>query len=152
MITHCCCLFQLESSTLNWFEAQQQCRERGGLTIQRNKSDQSYWTGRYRRITPWIKIKGLYHYLIIILSERFSQPDHFKLIVVALIWLKYCRYGVKIYPINQSINKTLYGIWDNSPDILINCCTYTAGHGWDKLFEKKTEFGPSAPSCFCYKN
>ena len=57
------------------------------------------------------------------------HPDHFKLIVVALIWLKYCRYGVKIYPINQSINKTLYGIWDNSPDILINCCTYTAGHG-----------------------
>nr|XP_022300692.1 uncharacterized protein LOC111108899 [Crassostrea virginica] len=50
-----------ESSTLNWFEAQKQCRERGGLTIKSNESDQSYWTGRYRRITPWITIKGCFN-------------------------------------------------------------------------------------------
>ncbi|XP_078340571.1 uncharacterized protein LOC111106908 [Crassostrea virginica] len=49
-----------ESSTLNWFEAQKQCRGKGGLTIKKNMSDQSYWTGRYRRITPWIKIKGCF--------------------------------------------------------------------------------------------
>ncbi|XP_022302966.2 uncharacterized protein LOC111110661 isoform X2 [Crassostrea virginica] len=47
-------------ANLNWFEAQEQCRDRGGLTIEDDKSDQSYWVGRYRRITPWIKIKGCF--------------------------------------------------------------------------------------------
>nr|XP_022302966.1 uncharacterized protein LOC111110661 isoform X2 [Crassostrea virginica] len=47
-------------ANLNWFEAQEQCRDRGGLTIEDDKSDQSYWIGRYRRITPWIKIKGCF--------------------------------------------------------------------------------------------
>ena len=103
MKTHCCCLFQLESSTLNWFEAQKLCRERGGLTIKRNKSDQSYWTGKYRRITPWIKIKGLYHVFHYFTFGAIFQPDHFKLIVAAVLWLKYCRYGVEIYKINQSV-------------------------------------------------
>ena len=51
----------LEISPLNWFEAQEQCRDRGGLTHTKNESDRSYWTGEYERITPWIKIKGLYH-------------------------------------------------------------------------------------------
>ena len=69
---HCWCLFQLESSTLNWFEAQEQCRGRDGLTMSKTKSNQSYWTGTYRRITPWIKIIGLYQYFIILVSERFK--------------------------------------------------------------------------------
>ena len=52
-------LVLLEISPLNWFEAQEQCRDRGGLTHTKNESDRSYWTGEYERITPWIKIKGL---------------------------------------------------------------------------------------------
>ena len=32
------------------------------------------------------------------------KTDHMYLIVAAVTWLKYCRYGVKLYPINQSIN------------------------------------------------
>ena len=32
------------------------------------------------------------------------KTDDFSLIVVDIIWLKYWRYGVKHYPINQSIN------------------------------------------------
>ncbi|XP_078309858.1 uncharacterized protein LOC111110221 isoform X2 [Crassostrea virginica] len=58
-------LFLLSTLTtganLNWFEAQEQCRDRGGLTIKKDKSNQSYWIGRYRRITPWIKIKGCFN-------------------------------------------------------------------------------------------
>ena len=32
--------------------------------------------------------------------------------LAAVTWLKYCRYGVKLYPINQSINK-LWPVNDN---------------------------------------
>ena len=32
----------------------------------------------------------------------YFQTDHFKPIVVAVIWLKYCQYGVKHFPINIS--------------------------------------------------
>ena len=33
--------------------------------------------------------------------------DYFKLIVTAVTWLKYCRYGVKLYQINQSIGQQI---------------------------------------------
>lgn len=42
---------------LNWFDAQNHCLGQG-LTIERDKSDQPYWTGVYRRLTPWINILG----------------------------------------------------------------------------------------------
>ena len=32
------------------------------------------------------------------------KTDYIKLIVAAVTWLNYCRYGVKRYPINQSIS------------------------------------------------
>lgn len=41
----------------NWFDAQKQCLNHG-LTIEKDKSDQPYWTGVYRRLTPWINILG----------------------------------------------------------------------------------------------
>ena len=31
------------------------------------------------------------------------KTDYIKLIVAAVTWLNYCRYGVKRYPINQSV-------------------------------------------------
>lgn len=43
----------------NWFHAQSYCKGQG-LTIERDKSDQPYWTGLYRRLTPWINILGCY--------------------------------------------------------------------------------------------
>ena len=33
--------------------------------------------------------------------------DYFKLIVAAVTWLNYCRCGVKLYQINQSINQSI---------------------------------------------
>lgn len=45
----------------SWFDAQRQCLGRG-LTTEKDKSDQPYWTGVYRRLTPWINILG--HYLL----------------------------------------------------------------------------------------
>lgn len=44
----------------NWFEAQEHCLGHG-LTIEEDKSDQPYWTGVYRRMTPWINILGQVH-------------------------------------------------------------------------------------------
>lgn len=41
----------------NWFEAQDRCYGHG-LTKEEDKSHQPYWTGVYRRMTPWIKILG----------------------------------------------------------------------------------------------
>ncbi|XP_065944798.1 uncharacterized protein [Magallana gigas] len=43
----------------SWFDAQRQCLGRG-LTTEKDKSDQPYWTGVYRRLTPWINILGCY--------------------------------------------------------------------------------------------
>lgn len=48
----------------SWFHAQSYCRGQG-LTIERNKSDQPYWTGLYRRLTPWINILGQYRFAFI---------------------------------------------------------------------------------------
>lgn len=52
----------------NWFNAQEFCLGQG-LTIDREKSDKPYWTGVYRRLTPWIKILGqttLFYFLVYI--------------------------------------------------------------------------------------
>lgn len=43
----------------NWFDAQNQCLNHG-LTTKKDKSSQPYWTGVYRRLTPWINILGCY--------------------------------------------------------------------------------------------
>lgn len=48
----------------NWFHAQSYCKGQG-LTIERDKSDQPYWTGLYRRLTPWINILGTYRFAFI---------------------------------------------------------------------------------------
>ena len=37
-----------------------------------------------------------------------SKLITFSLIVAAVTWLKYCRYGVKLYSVNQSINQSIY--------------------------------------------
>ncbi|XP_052693383.1 uncharacterized protein LOC128171646 isoform X2 [Crassostrea angulata] len=49
----------IDDFPLNWFDAQNHCLSQG-LTIEREKSDQPYWTGVYRRLTPWINILGCY--------------------------------------------------------------------------------------------
>eukprot|EP00105_Crassostrea_gigas_P005969 XP_011419741.1 PREDICTED: uncharacterized protein LOC105322619 [Crassostrea gigas] len=57
-----------EDFLYNWFNAQYHCLGRG-LTLEKDKSDQPYWTGEYRRRTPWINILGCY-------SDDFeSLPD-----------------------------------------------------------------------------
>lgn len=43
----------------NWYDAQDHCFGRG-LTLEKDKSDQPYWTGEYHRRTPWINILGCY--------------------------------------------------------------------------------------------
>nr|XP_034321979.1 uncharacterized protein LOC109619625 isoform X2 [Crassostrea gigas] len=52
----------------SWFDAQNRCVGRG-LTIERVNSDQPYWTGRYRRVTPWINILGCYPDNITLLQD-----------------------------------------------------------------------------------
>ena len=43
-------------------------------------------------------------FLMRVAREPFNfKIDHFKLIVAAVIWLKYCRHGVKHNLINQSL-------------------------------------------------
>lgn len=49
---------------LNWFDAQNHCLSQG-LTIEKDKTDQPYWTGVYRKLTPWIKTLGLYQFDIL---------------------------------------------------------------------------------------
>lgn len=46
----------------SWFDAQRYCLGQG-LTIERDKCDQPYWTGVYRRLTPWINILGQYMFV-----------------------------------------------------------------------------------------
>lgn len=43
----------------SWFHAQNHCLGQG-LTTEEDKDDQPYWTGVYRRLTPWINILGCY--------------------------------------------------------------------------------------------
>ncbi|XP_078309855.1 uncharacterized protein LOC111110411 isoform X3 [Crassostrea virginica] len=73
-----------ESSTLNWFEAQEQCRGRDGLTMSKTKSNQSYWTGTYKRITPWIKIIGCF-------SDSFLSNINTELYINVSMWKKAVR-------------------------------------------------------------
>lgn len=47
-------------SKWNWFEAQEHCRDKGGLTAKKNISSLPYWTEKYVRLSPWIKIIGCY--------------------------------------------------------------------------------------------
>lgn len=54
----------------NWFDAQNQCLDHG-LTLEGDKSEQPYWTGVYRRLTPWINMLGQYHLFTCIISEQF---------------------------------------------------------------------------------
>lgn len=53
----------MEDFTHNWFDAQDVCVG-NGLTIKREKSGQPYWTGVYRRLTPWIKLLGQNTFLV----------------------------------------------------------------------------------------
>lgn len=53
----------------SWFDAQNHCLGQG-LTIEEDKDDQPYWTGLYRRLTPWIKILGQYQCLFSFLISK----------------------------------------------------------------------------------
>ena len=56
-----------------------------------------------RKTVHWISMKSR---LARVSKETLNfKTDHFELIVAAVIWPKYYRYGVKHYPINQSIDK-----------------------------------------------
>lgn len=59
----------MEDIAHNWFDAQDFCVG-NGLTIEKEKSGQPYWTGVYRRLTPWIKILGqtTLFYLLVYIS------------------------------------------------------------------------------------
>lgn len=44
---------------LTWFEAQTECRKRNQtLTFKENGPPSYFWTGFYKRRSPWIKILG----------------------------------------------------------------------------------------------
>lgn len=53
----------------NWFDAQDHCLGQG-LTIDKGKSIQPYWTGVYRRLTPWINILGQYYLLVFLMNNK----------------------------------------------------------------------------------
>lgn len=65
-------LFMLSTTTLftdikpteifshTWFDAQEHCLGQG-LSVEGHNSDKPYWTGFYRRLSPWINILGQYH-------------------------------------------------------------------------------------------
>lgn len=78
------CLFWKETKptrefTNNWFDAQDKCLGHG-LTIDIDKSNQPYWTGVYRRLTPWINILGqylfvfFYHQYTLLFNIIFNSP------------------------------------------------------------------------------
>lgn len=70
----------------NWFDAQKQCLNHG-LTIEKDKSDQLYWTGVYRRLTPWINILGqnlLCFSLLLLSSVNILSSIIFNLQLLAL--------------------------------------------------------------------
>lgn len=48
------------TSKWSWFDAQEHCRDKGGLPTENNISGLSYWTEEYVRLSPWIKIIGCY--------------------------------------------------------------------------------------------
>lgn len=71
----------------SWFDAQKQCLHHG-LTIEKDKSDQPYWTGVYRRLTPWINILG--HYLLFSLflsSVNISFYIIFNFLLLDFVWV-----------------------------------------------------------------
>ena len=39
----------------------------------------------------------------------------------AVTWLNFCRVGVKLYPINQSINRSIYSVDINAMNDAYNC-------------------------------
>ena len=53
----------------------------------------------------WMNFRG---FQLIYLNK--SSDTHFivSFSFIAIIWLKYCQYGVKLYPINQSINQSIF--------------------------------------------
>ena len=53
--------------------------------------------------------------------------DHISLIVAAVTWLIYCRYGVKLYPINQSIH---FAISDISTLLKSQNCSWNKFTPW----------------------
>ena len=51
------------------------------------------------------------------------KNDHISLIVTAIKWLKYCQYGVNIYPINKSkllSTQTLHQVWQKTFPLVEN--------------------------------
>lgn len=71
----------------SWFDAQRQCLGRG-LTTEKDKSDHPYWTGVYRRLTPWINILG--HYLLFSLflsSVNISFYIIFNFLLLDFLWV-----------------------------------------------------------------
>lgn len=52
-------IMSMDDISHDWFDAQNHCSGRG-LTIERDINDQPYWTGVYRRLSPWINILGKY--------------------------------------------------------------------------------------------
>ena len=57
-------------------------------------------------------------YSIFIFSQSYAKVSDYRAVGLSsrktidthsLTWLKYCRYGVKLYPINQSIYQTFHG-------------------------------------------
>lgn len=69
----------------NWFDAQNQCLNHG-LTTEKDKSNQPYWTGLYRRLTPWINILGQYFFLLSSDSKHFL----FYIIYNFQLMVKFC--------------------------------------------------------------
>lgn len=67
----------------SWFDAQGQCLGMG-LTTEKDKSDQPYWTGVYRRLTPWINILG--HYLLFFSSVNISFYIIFNFLLLDFLW------------------------------------------------------------------
>ena len=92
-----------------WVLSNNQCPSDGTLNGAPCQGKQPSWnakdrfTGFRRRLSSWGPPGTLQHF----------KTDHISLIVAAVTWLKYCQFGVKLYPINQSINQ-----WNNQSNNL----------------------------------
>lgn len=123
------CLFWKETKptrelTNNWFDAQDKCLGHG-LTIDIDKSNQPYWTGVYRRLTPWINILGqylfvfFYHQYTLLFNIIFNSPIILFCCFFSVLFTNIHLYTLKCFWILSALFEGCYSISIESlPDIV----------------------------------
>lgn len=119
----------------SWFDAQSHCIGQG-LTIERHKSDKPYWTGKYRRLTPWINILGCYsieslHDVMnktmikssVGICQEICHHEHIDKFAVKMNNCLCIKSSITVNPFNRiSPSKCDFACEDNSDDIYPGDC------------------------------